>query len=65
MSQKEAIVVAALVLAVAIPSSRHAYVWLRRISANKQINVNGRLDHPEDFTAAREPSRWLSIEVLA
>ena len=45
---KEAIVVAALVLAVAIPSSRHAYIWLRRISANKQLNVNGRLDHSEN-----------------
>jgi hypothetical protein len=37
-----------LVLAVVIPSSRHAYTWLRRISANKQLNVNGRLDHPEN-----------------
>jgi hypothetical protein len=45
---KKAIVVAALVLAVAIPSSRHAYILLRRISANKQLNVNGRLDRPEN-----------------
>ncbi len=45
---KEAIVVAALVLAVAIPFSRHAYIWLRRISANKQLNVNGRLDYSEN-----------------
>ena len=48
MSQREAIVVAALVLAVAIPSSRHAYTWLRKISANKQLNVNGRLDYSEN-----------------
>ena len=45
---KKAIVVAALVLAVAIPSSRHAYIWLRRISANKQLNINGRLDYSEN-----------------
>ena len=45
---KKAIVVAALVLAVVIPSSRHAYTWFRRISANRQLNVNGRLDYPEN-----------------
>ena len=44
---KEALVVAALVLAVVIPSSRPAYTWLRRISANKQLNINDGLAHPE------------------
>ena len=44
---KEAIVVAALILAVVIPSLRHAYRSFRKTSANKQLNVNGGLDHPE------------------
>ena len=44
---KEAIVVAALILAVVIPSSRHAYTWFRRISANKQLNLSDGLDHQE------------------
>src|SRR5208337_5201608 len=44
---KEALVVAALVLAVVIPSSRPAYTWLRRISASKQLNISDGLDHPE------------------
>ncbi len=44
---KEALVVAALVLAVVIPSSRHAYKWLRRISANKQLNISDGLARPE------------------
>ena len=38
---------AALVLAVVIPSSRHAYTWLRRISASKQLNTSDGLAHPE------------------
>ena len=33
---------------VVIPSSRPAYTWLRTISANKQLNVNGRLDYSEN-----------------
>ncbi len=44
---KEALVVAALVLAVVIPSSRPAYTWLRRISANKQLNISDGLANPE------------------
>ena len=44
---KEAIVVAALILAVVIPSLRHAYTSLRKTSANKQLNVSDGLDHPE------------------
>ena len=47
---KEALVVAALVLAVVIPSSRPAYTWLRRISAKKQLNINDGLAHPESST---------------
>ena len=47
---KEALVVAALVLAVVIPSSRPAYTWLRRISAKKQLNINDGLSHPENST---------------
>ncbi len=47
---KEALVVAALVLAVVIPSSRPAYTWLRRISANKQLNISDGLAHPESST---------------
>ena len=44
---KEALVVAALVLAVVIPSSRPAYTWLRSLSANKQLNISAGLAHPE------------------
>src|SRR5271167_2271647 len=44
---KEALVVAALVLAVVIPFSRPAYTWLRRISAKKQLNISDGLDHAE------------------
>lgn len=44
---KEEIVVAALILAVVIPSSRHAYTWFRRISANKQLNLSDGSDRPE------------------
>ena len=47
---KEALVVAALVLAVVIPSSRPAYTWLRRISANKQLNISDGLARPESST---------------
>src|SRR5271166_359020 len=47
---KEALVVAALVLAVVIPSSRPAYTWLRRISANKQLNISDRLARPDSST---------------
>ena len=47
---KEALVVAALVLAVVIPSSRPAYTWLRRISANKKLNISDRLAGPESST---------------
>ena len=47
---KEALVVAALVLAVVIPFSRPAYTWLRRISAKKQLNINDGLSHPENST---------------
>jgi hypothetical protein len=36
-----------LVLAVVIPFSRPAYTWLRRISANKQLNISDDLAHPE------------------
>ena len=43
---RKALVVAALVLAVVVPSSRHTYTWLRRISANKQLNISDGLDHP-------------------
>jgi CHAT domain-containing protein len=39
-----------LVLAVAIPSSRHAYTWLRKISANKLIKVNNRPGYPDNST---------------
>jgi CHAT domain-containing protein len=38
-----------LVLAVVIPSSRPTYTWLRRISANKQLNSD-RLARPESST---------------
>ena len=44
---KEALVVAALVLAVVIPSSRPAYTWLRSLSANKQLNFCDGLANPE------------------
>ena len=47
---KEALVVAALVLAVVIPSLRPAFTWLRRISANKQLNIRDGLTHPESST---------------
>ena len=47
---KEALVVAALVLAVVIPSSRPAYTWLRRISADKQLNISDRLARPGSST---------------
>src|SRR5271167_2167489 len=47
---KEALVVAALVLAVVIPFSRPAYTWLRRISVNKQLNISDGLAHPESST---------------
>ena len=47
---KEALVVAALVLAVVIPSSRPAFIWLHRISAKKQLNISDGLDHPESST---------------
>jgi hypothetical protein len=39
-----------LVLAVVIPSSRPAHTWLRRISANKQLNISDRLARPESST---------------
>ena len=44
---KEALIVAALVLAVVIPFSRPAYTWLRRISANNQLNIRDGLALPE------------------
>src|SRR5271166_4456805 len=44
---KEALVVAALVLAVVIPSLRPAYTWLRSLSANKQRNISDGLVNPE------------------
>src|SRR5271166_752227 len=47
---KEALVVAALVLAVVIPSLRPAYTWLRSLSANKQRNISDRLARPESST---------------
>src|SRR5271166_2443210 len=47
---KEALVVAALVLAVVIPFSRPAFTWLRRISANKQLNIRDGLALPESST---------------
>ena len=47
---KEALVVAATVLAVVIPSSRPAYTWLRRISADKQLNIRDGLANPESST---------------
>src|SRR5271166_2699522 len=47
---KEALVVAALVLAVVIPSLRPAFTWFRRISANKQLNIRDGLALPESST---------------
>src|SRR5271166_5788421 len=54
---RKEVFVATLMLALVLPLSRHAYTWLLEISTTKQINVNGRLDGPEN---SRDPQVLLA-----
>ena len=54
---RKEVFVATLMLALVLPFSRHAYTWVLEISATKQINVNGRLDGPEN---SRDPQVLLA-----